>query len=99
MMPIDNEIAPEELPEPETEAAPKETPVPQPEAESAEAAEEVPQPEPDAPVVAEAESELGCPVGMRYLDPKCGRKLHAAPAGVDEQPVCLEHLDRWCRVN
>ena len=92
VMANENEIAPEELTEPEAEAAPEETPVLQPEAKPGEGAEEAPQPEPDAPAVAEAESEAGCPIGMGlYSSQICGRKLHAAPGGVDEQPVCLMH--------
>jgi hypothetical protein len=89
----ENEIVPEKLAEPETEAAHEEFPVSQPEAEPGENAEEAPQPEPVAPVVVEAESEAGCPIEMgRYGGQlRCGRKLHAALEGVDEQPVCLMH--------
>ena len=88
-----HEIALEEPAEPETEAARDETPVSQPEAEATKSAEEVPQPEPDAPAVAEAESEAGCATDMywEHSFQKCGRNLHAAPAGIDEQPVCLMH--------
>jgi hypothetical protein len=88
----EHEIAPEEPAEPETEAAPEETPVSQPEAEPAEVAEEAPQPVPAAPAAAEAESEARCPIQMSWPNgPRCGRKLHVATDGVDEQPVCLMH--------
>lgn len=35
--------------------------------------------------------EAGCPIEMGYKGPRCGRKLHVAPDGVDEKPVCLMH--------
>jgi uncharacterized protein YjbI with pentapeptide repeats len=88
----EHENVPEELAEPEAEATPEETPVSQPEAEPGEDADETPQPEPDAPDVEEAEGEAVCPVKMGLSSgPRCGHKLHAAPDGVDEQPVCLMH--------
>jgi hypothetical protein len=88
----ENEIAPEGLAKAEAEAAPEEAPVSQPEAEPGESAEEAPQPEPDPPAMTEAESEAGCPIWMgRSGGQKCGRKFHAAPEGVDNQPVCLMH--------
>jgi uncharacterized protein YjbI with pentapeptide repeats len=48
---------------------------------------------PDASAAAEGDSgEAGCPIRMGGKDaPICGRKLHIAPDGVDEQPVCLMH--------
>jgi uncharacterized protein YjbI with pentapeptide repeats len=89
VMENENEIAPVT---PEAEAAPDGSAAPQPETDSAESAEEAPQPEPDAPATAETESEAGCPIEMGLVGgPRCGRKLHAAPGGVDEQPVCLMH--------
>ena len=41
----------------------------------------------------EAEPEEGCPVSMgaSWPGPRCGRKLHSASGGVDEEPVCLMH--------
>jgi hypothetical protein len=88
----ESEIEPEEPAEPEAEAAPDECAAPQPETGPAESAGQAPQPVPDAPVAAEAESEARCPVETGWSGLKrCGRKLHAAPAGVDEQPVCLMH--------
>jgi hypothetical protein len=88
----EHEIAPIEPVEAEAEAAPEETPLSQPESESGEGTEEAPHHEPFAPAASETESEAGCPIEMG-LDsgPKCGRKLHAAPDGVDKQPVCLMH--------
>jgi hypothetical protein len=52
-----------------------------------------PEKEPDERSAAEGDSgDAGCPIEMGvYGDPKCGRKLHIAPAGVDEHPVCLMH--------
>ena len=37
--------------------------------------------------------EVGCPISMYYhgFGPRCGRKLHVAPEGVDEKHVCLMH--------
>jgi hypothetical protein len=37
--------------------------------------------------------EAGCPIRMGLSDnnPRCGRKLHNAPDGADDQPVCLMH--------
>lgn len=38
------------------------------------------------------EPEAGCPIERGLFEiVKCGRKLHAAPQGIDEQPVCLMH--------
>ena len=47
----------------------------------------------DESATAEGDSgEAGCPIMMGYGDaPRCGRKLHGAPDGVDEKPVCLMH--------
>ena len=49
--------------------------------------------EPGESVAAEGGSgEAGCPILMGYYNsPRCGGKLHAAPAGVDEQSVCRMH--------
>ena len=88
----EHEIAPEELAEPETEAAREETPLSQPESEPDEGAEEAPQSEPDVPAAAEAESEAGCAMKMGWQDGRrCGHKVHAAPVEIDERPVCLMH--------
>ena len=92
----ENEIALVDPVEAEAEAAREETPVSQPETKPGEDAEETPQPAPVAPASteAEAESEARCLVEMGlYLDQRCGRKLHTAPDGVDEQPVCLMHSE------
>jgi hypothetical protein len=35
--------------------------------------------------------EAGCPIERGYPRGICGRKLHKAPDGVDNQPVCLMH--------
>jgi uncharacterized protein YjbI with pentapeptide repeats len=51
----------------------------------------------DASEAAEGDrGEVGCPIEMYYDDNpemrrKCGRKLHVAPDGIDEKPVCLMH--------
>jgi uncharacterized protein YjbI with pentapeptide repeats len=91
MMANKHEIAPIDPVDAEAEAAPEETPLAQPETAPTEDAEEAPQPEPVVPAAVEAKSEVGCPIEMGWSGPRCGRKLHAAPDGVDEQPVCLMH--------
>ena len=39
------------------------------------------------------DGEVGCPIrmGAWSYSPRCGRKLHVAPDGVDEKTVCLMH--------
>ena len=59
-------------------------------------AQEKPAIKPDQSAAAEGHgSEEGCPIRMGYIGhlagPRCGRKLHVAPDGVDEKPVCLMH--------
>jgi hypothetical protein len=79
------EGAPEAL---EPEATPKAI---EAEAEAPPAEEESKQPEAPPQVSAEqAPAEDGCPVKMSGLR-QCGRPVYAAPAGVDERPVCLMH--------
>ena len=89
------------VPEPEpvaaAEAAQPETPPEaiEAEAEAPPAEEETEQPETPPQVSAEraeageAPAEAACPVRM-YVG-GCGRPIYAAPAGVDERPVCLMH--------
>jgi uncharacterized protein YjbI with pentapeptide repeats len=91
------------VPEPEPVAAPGAAePEPTPEAIEAEveappAEEETEHPEAPPQVSAEraeaerAPAEDGCWVPMREEGPLCMRPIHQAPAGVDEQPVCLMH--------
>ena len=39
-----------------------------------------------------APEEPSCPIKIGIFGKlKCGRKLHMAPDGIDEQPVCLMH--------
>src|SRR5580658_5463229 len=50
--------------------------------------------EPIESQAAEVDSgEAGCPIQMGHLGghPRCGRKLHVAPQGIDDEPVCLMH--------
>ena len=70
-----------------------ESAVVEPEIDWIESSEEIPEIEPDDDVEWEGEyCEAGCPIEMgRWSGWKCGRMLHAAPAGADEQPVCLMH--------
>ena len=47
---------------------------------------------PGESAAAESDSgEVGCPILMSVDELRCGRKLHIAPNGVDEEPVCLMH--------
>jgi uncharacterized protein YjbI with pentapeptide repeats len=70
-----------------------ESAVAKPEIGADEDAAEEPEKESDESAKAKGDGgETGCPVEMGYDDDqRCGRKLYAAPAGVDEQPVCLMH--------
>jgi uncharacterized protein YjbI with pentapeptide repeats len=45
----------------------------------------------DEGVVTEGGGEAVCPIWMFYGRLRCRRKLHIAPEGVDDQPVCLMH--------
>jgi hypothetical protein len=50
--------------------------------------------EPDESAAAQGDSvESGCPIKMGGFGSglRCGRKIHVAPDGVDEKPVCLMH--------
>jgi len=69
--------------------APDESAAAEPEIEPDERSEQ--KPEPDAPPLAKAESEALCPICIGFNGLRYGRKLHPAPARVDEQPVCLMH--------
>ena len=44
----------------------------------------------ESPVAKVDNGEAGCPI---WIDdaPKCGRQIHVAPEGADEEPVCLMH--------
>ncbi|MGA3371964.1 MAG: pentapeptide repeat-containing protein [Terracidiphilus sp.] len=59
----------------------------------AESTEQVPETEPEASITTKGDSgEAGCPIRMDYLSGlRCGRRLHFAPEGGDEKPVCLMH--------
>jgi uncharacterized protein YjbI with pentapeptide repeats len=55
---------------------------------------EEPENEPAESTVAKGDSgEAGCPIkmGRQNDSPRCGRRIHDAPDGVDERPVCLMH--------
>jgi hypothetical protein len=47
--------------------------------------------EPDESAAAKGDSgNAGCPILMGYYNsPKCSRKVHVAPVGIDSTPVCL----------
>jgi hypothetical protein len=48
--------------------------------------------EPEVRDGAGMEPEVGCPIELgSFGGPRCGRRLHLAPLGVDEWPVCLMH--------
>ena len=65
----------------------------EPEIEADESPEQEAEKEPDESAAAEGDGdEAGCPVRMGDSDDlMCGRKLHVAPDGTDEEPVCLMH--------
>jgi len=64
----------------------------EPEIEAVESPEAETEKEPDESAAAKGgKVEVGCLIEWGYRGPKCGRELHAAPDGVDEQPVCLMH--------
>ena len=70
--------------------------VAEPEIEASEGAAVEHENEPVESAAAEGDSsEAGCPIRMGdFKDPdapRCGRKLHEAPDGVDNTPVCLMH--------
>jgi uncharacterized protein YjbI with pentapeptide repeats len=66
---------------------------PELETEVDESARDSPQPKLLPRAVAKTESEAVCSIemGLRDSGRKCARKLHPAPGGVDERPVCLMH--------
>jgi uncharacterized protein YjbI with pentapeptide repeats len=70
-----------------------ESAVPGSEIEPDESSEEEPEREPDENAEWEGEyGRAGCPIWMdSYGNLGCGRKLHEAPDGADEKPVCLMH--------
>jgi hypothetical protein len=62
--------------------------------EANEGSEEEPEKEPGESVATQGDSgEAGCPIQMGvYLGaPRCRRRLHTTPSGVDAEPVCLMH--------
>jgi len=71
-----------------------ESAVAEPEIEINEGPAEEHEKEPNERSAAEGDSgESGCSIRMGEFStsPRCGRKLHAAPEGVDENTVCLMH--------
>ena len=77
----------------EQETTSKNNAVAEPVVESDEASEQEPEKEPDENTEWEGKyGEAGCPIWMdSYRNFGCGRKLHVAPDGIDEKPVCLMH--------
>ena len=72
--------------------APDESAAAEPEIEAVESPEAETEKELDERAAAKGgKVEVGCLIEWGYRGPKCGRELHAAPDGVDEQPVCLMH--------
>ena len=68
-----------------------ESAVAEPEIEADECSEQEPVKEPDESAAAEGDRvEAGCPI-VGAGAPRCGRRLHNAPDGVDEFPICLMH--------
>lgn len=65
----------------------------EPMVEGDEGSEPEPEKEPDENTEWEGKyGEAGCPIWMdSYGNLGCGRKLHVAPDGIDEKPVCLMH--------
>jgi hypothetical protein len=66
----------------------------EPKIEPDESLEGEPAKEPDENTVSEGKhGEAGCPIRMGLFNDarRCMRKLHVAPDGVDERPVCLMH--------
>jgi hypothetical protein len=89
----EQESASAERVEPESRVASDEKAVAEPEIEPGKSSDEEPRIESAESAATPGESaEAGCPVGMGYYPAQsCGRKLHAAPDGVDERLVCLMH--------
>jgi hypothetical protein len=84
-------IAPTEARQAEPEVPPDESAGTEPEAEPVESSKLESGAEPEERAAARSKTEAGCPIAVKFLGPRCCRRLHAAPAGVDEQPVCLMH--------
>ncbi len=69
-----------------------ESAVAEPEIEANEGSAEEYESDPDESAAVEGDSgEAGCPIEMGVGGPRCRRKLHVTPDGVDEEPVCLMH--------
>lgn len=77
----------------EQETRLEESAVAEAEIEPDEGLEQEPEIKPDESAAAEGDGVgAGCPIGMGELGKlRCGRKLHLAPDGSDEEPVCLMH--------
>jgi hypothetical protein len=88
----EQEIVSDEEVSADVEIAPDESIGTGPEIEAVESPEAETEKEPDESAAAKGgKVEVGCLIEWSYRGPKCGRELHAAPDGVDEQPVCLMH--------
>jgi len=77
----------------EQEITSDERAVAEPEIEPVEGLEREPEMEPDESAAAEGDrAEAGCSVRMGdFGHVSCPRRLHVAPDGIDEKPVCLMH--------
>jgi uncharacterized protein YjbI with pentapeptide repeats len=89
--PEPEQVAAPEAAEPEAmpEAIEAEVEAP-PAEEGTEQAEAPPQVSAEQAEAEQAPAEDGCPVPM-YMARPCRRPIYAAPAGVDQEPVCLMH--------
>ena len=90
----EHELASAEPVEANAGITPDESAMSEPEIKSDESSEQEPKIEPDESAAVEGDGvEVGCPISKYYhgFGPRCGGKLHVAPEGVDEKPVCLMH--------
>jgi uncharacterized protein YjbI with pentapeptide repeats len=72
--------------------APDESAAAKPEIEPGENPDDKPGKERDESTVAKGDAAAAvCPVEMSYPAQRCRRKLHVAPEGADDKPVCLMH--------
>src|ERR1035437_1612447 len=93
----EQEIAPDECLKTEIETPSDESAAPEPKTETDERPKTDLGAEPEERDGAEAEPEAGCPTKLGFGGLTCHRKLHPAPTGVDEQPVCLMHSKDECK--
>jgi uncharacterized protein YjbI with pentapeptide repeats len=72
--------------------------VPAPKTETDESPKTGTDAEPEVHDGGETQPQAGCPTELGFSgSPRCGRRLHLAPDGVDEWPVCLMHSQDGCK--